>query len=140
MNTEWQIWLLILVAAVVGGVIWLVYGRLPLDEDDLTDEGRATEAQWINQALTSTGTDVPVSTVSQVLDLHRRYLELPPEDASEADVGVGRTQITSTEVVGAQPAGEPDHAGSRAIDASPEPPVRPRTRHKSASADARQAG
>ena len=54
---------------------WLVAGRLPRREDDVDEDERIAEADWISRALGSAGTNAPVPLVEQVLELHASYLK-----------------------------------------------------------------
>jgi|EndMetStandDraft_8_1072994.scaffolds.fasta_scaffold875029_2 hypothetical protein len=74
MNDGYAWWLVIVGIAIGIALAWLVAGRLPRREDDVDEDERIAEADWISQALASSGTNAPVPLVEQVLDLHARYL------------------------------------------------------------------
>ncbi|HET7676428.1 MAG TPA: hypothetical protein VFK38_01095 [Candidatus Limnocylindrales bacterium] len=85
MNDEYQVWLLLVLLAVAGAVLWQLYGHLRRDEEDVVADERALEADWIAGTLAARGQRVPPETVEAVLELHRRYLAGPGFDAGPLD-------------------------------------------------------
>jgi hypothetical protein len=75
MNDGYAWWLVIVGIAVGLALAWLVAGRLPRREDDVDEDERIAEADWISRSLESAGGNAPVPLVEQVLELHARYLE-----------------------------------------------------------------
>jgi hypothetical protein len=88
MNDGYAWWLVLVGSALGLGLAGLVAGRLPRREDDVDEDERIAEADWISRTLESLGTNAPTPLVEQVLQLHASYLESgtalnPPTDDSE---------------------------------------------------------
>jgi hypothetical protein len=75
MNDGYAWWLVIVGIAIGIALAWLVAGRLRRHDDDVDEDERIAEADWISRTLASTGTNAPVPLVEQVLELHATYLE-----------------------------------------------------------------
>lgn len=78
MNNGFQWWLVILGIGLGAGLLWLVLGRLPRQDDDIGTMERGAEAIWISRTIESGGGIAPVALVEEILDLHGTYLEGPP--------------------------------------------------------------
>jgi len=81
-------WLLILGVGIGVGLLWLVIGRVPREEDDVSAEERVAEAAWISRVISRYGGVAPAPLVEEVLELHEQYLkgaaaEQGPVDAVE---------------------------------------------------------
>ena len=74
MNDEYAWWFLVVGLAVGGALVWLVRGQMARQEDDVAEEERAPEAEWISRTVERAGGIAPADLVAQVLSLHRSYL------------------------------------------------------------------
>ena len=77
MNNGFQWWLVIVGIGLGAGLLWLVLGRLPRQDDDVGPRERSVEAMWISQTIEAGGGIAPVALVEEVLELHASYLEGP---------------------------------------------------------------
>jgi hypothetical protein len=77
MNNGFQWWLVIVGIGLGAGLLWLVLGRLPRQDDDVGPRERSVEAMWISQTIETGGGIAPVALVEEVLELHASYLEGP---------------------------------------------------------------
>jgi hypothetical protein len=68
-------WLLILGVGIGVGLLWLVIGRVPREEDDVAAEERVAEAAWISRVIGRYGGVAPAALVEEVLELHEQYLK-----------------------------------------------------------------
>jgi hypothetical protein len=75
MNDGYAWWLVILGIAVGIALAWLVSGRLPRREDDVSAAEQEDEAVWISRTIESQGGIAPVPLVDEILDLHHSYLD-----------------------------------------------------------------
>ena len=73
----WVLWLLLVGIGVGAFAAWLVLGRLPREEDDVSNDERRREAGWIAATIERHGGIAPESFVEEVLDLHQAYLHAP---------------------------------------------------------------
>lgn len=91
MNAEFDWWLLLV--GIVGGaaLVWLVVGDLRRRDDDLADDERQLEAEWIADAFGAAGRDIDETTVSEVLELHRAYLAGPAPELDPIEGGAAPT-------------------------------------------------
>ena len=80
MNAEFNWWLLIVGLVIGAGLVWLILADSSRREADVTERERRSEVRWIAAALQDQGRRVSDDDVSDVLDLHRAYLEAPPPD------------------------------------------------------------
>jgi transposase InsO family protein len=80
-------WVFLVILFGAAAVIWAITGRVARRDDDLAADERALEADWISDTIGRWGGDVPVPVVTQVLDLHRRYLDGPGFDLENGDDG-----------------------------------------------------
>ncbi|HEY8199308.1 MAG TPA: hypothetical protein VIF44_06015 [Candidatus Limnocylindrales bacterium] len=92
MAEPFAFWVFLVILFGAAAVVWAITGRVARQDDDLVADERAMEASWISDTIDRWGGDVPVPVVSQVLDLHRRYLDGPgfevePEDEDEPPTG-----------------------------------------------------
>jgi hypothetical protein len=78
MNNGFQWWLVILGIGLGAGLLWLVLGRLPRQDDDVGPRERDAEAAWISQTIEAGGGIAPVALVDEILELHASYLDGPP--------------------------------------------------------------
>jgi len=84
MSEPFAFWIFLVILFGATAVVWAITGRVARRDDDLAADERAMEADWISETIDRWGGDVPVPVVSQVLDLHRRYLDGPGFDLDEA--------------------------------------------------------
>ena len=110
MNDEYAWWFLVVGLAVGGALVWLVRGQMARQEDDVAEEERAPEAEWISRTVERAGGIAPADLVAQVLSLHRSYLR--EADPFEADpfgpAGAGQDTGADRLSRGEEPArGEP---------------------------------
>jgi hypothetical protein len=85
MNNGFQWWLVIVGICLGAGLLWLVLGRLPRQDDDVGPRERVAEAMWISQTIEVGGGIAPLALVEEILELHASYLDGPPllvEDAT----------------------------------------------------------
>lgn len=73
----WVLWMFLVGIAVGVFAAWLVLGRLPREEDDVSNDERRREAGWIAATIERHGGIAPESFVEEVLDLHQAYLHAP---------------------------------------------------------------
>ena len=78
MNNGFQWWLVILGIALGAGLLWLILGRLPRQEDDVAPSERAAEAVWISRTIEDGGGIAPTALVEEILELHGAYLQGSP--------------------------------------------------------------
>jgi hypothetical protein len=87
MNAEFNWWLLIVGLVVGAGLVWLVIADWSRREEDLSEDERAAESEWIADALMARGETIDVAAAEEVLALHREYLRqagwLTAEDGTE---------------------------------------------------------
>jgi hypothetical protein len=91
MNAEFNWWLLIVGLVVGAGLVWLVIADWSRREEDLSEEERAAESEWIAEALRARGEPIDVAAADEVLALHREYLRqagLLTDDAEQAGEAV----------------------------------------------------
>jgi hypothetical protein len=74
MNAEFNWWLLIVGLVVGAGLVWLVIADWSRREEDLSDDERIAESEWIAEALRARGEPLDVAAAEEVLALHREYL------------------------------------------------------------------
>jgi hypothetical protein len=85
-NTEFNVWLLIVGLVIGAGLVWVVMldGRRRETEIDALELPR--EAAWLSAVLAEDGFEVSAEAAEQMLLLHRAYLGAPPPDPiDEAD-------------------------------------------------------
>jgi hypothetical protein len=78
-------WLLILGIGIGIGLLWLVIGRIPREQDDVSPEERAAEAAWISGVIGRYGGVAPEPLVEEILELHDQYLKGPALEPAPAD-------------------------------------------------------
>lgn len=80
MNTEFNVWLLVVGLVVGAGLIWVVMmdGRRQDAEIDAAELPR--EAAWLSAVMAEDGDDVSPESAERLLLLHRAYLGAPPPD------------------------------------------------------------
>jgi hypothetical protein len=104
-NTEFNVWLLVVGLVVGAGLIWVVMldGRRRESELDAVELPR--EAAWLAAVLSEDGYDVSAEAAEQLLLLHRAYLAAPPPDPFDQE-----------ERLDARPPDEPASTPSRPPD------------------------
>jgi hypothetical protein len=80
MTEQYIGWALVLGLVVGGALVWYAVGRLPRSGEEIPEAERASEAAWISDTITERGGKAPTDLVTEVLDLHVRYLEQTNED------------------------------------------------------------
>lgn len=75
MTEQYIGWALVLGLVVGGALVWFAVGRLPRSSDEIPDDERASEAEWISETIGARGGRAPTDLVEEVLDLHLRYLD-----------------------------------------------------------------
>jgi hypothetical protein len=84
MSEPFAFWIFLVILFGATAVVWVITGRVARRDDDLAADERAIESDWISETIGRWGGDVPVPVVTQVLDLHRRYLDGPGFDLDDA--------------------------------------------------------
>lgn len=74
MNDGYAWWLFLVGLAVGLALMWLALARLPRAEDDIDQDERAMEADWISGTIEARGGICPQPLAAEVLDLHHEYL------------------------------------------------------------------
>ncbi len=113
MNAEFDWWLLLVGIVGGAGLAWLLLADARRRDDELAEDERQLEADWIATAFREAGRRIDPSMVEDVLRLHRAYLEGPAPDRDPLD-----------------PPAPAERAAVRPDDAPPpaaEPPAAPRT-------------
>jgi hypothetical protein len=107
-------WLLILGIGIGIGLLWLVIGRIPREQDDVSAEERAAEAAWISGVIGRYGGVAPEPLVEEILELHDQYLKGPALEPAAADVfGPADQSMERSQPAGrSQPAERSRTAGS----------------------------
>jgi hypothetical protein len=79
-NTEFNVWLLVVGLVIGAGLVWVVMldGRRREFEVEAVELPR--EAAWLAAVLSEDGYDVSAEAAEQLLLLHRAYLAAPPPD------------------------------------------------------------
>ena len=85
MNTEFDVWLLIVGLVVGAGLVWLVMLDSRRRETEVDAVERPREAAWLSAVLADEGYDVSPEAADRLLVLHRAYLDAPPPDAPRPD-------------------------------------------------------
>lgn len=80
MNTEFNLWLLIVGLVVGAGLIWVVMMDGRRQEAEIDGIELPREAAWLSAVLAEDGYDVSPEAAEQLLLLHRAYLGAPPPD------------------------------------------------------------
>ncbi len=80
MNAEFDWWLLLVGIVGGAGLVWLILAGGARSEDELAEDERRIEAEWIADALRRDGSRIDAGTVEDVLGLHRTYLVAPAPD------------------------------------------------------------
>jgi hypothetical protein len=130
---EFNLWLLVLGIAAGAAVTWVVIGTISRNDDEVATEEQVAEAEWIARTIEEHGGRVPSQLVTQILALHRRYLQggavIPvPEPEPDADASDGRVEAAeeAEEAEAADEAG--NETGSEAVSAGPKRATRRRAR------------
>jgi hypothetical protein len=92
MSEPFASWVFLVILFGATAVVWAVTGRVARRDDDLATDERAIEADWISETIDRWGGDVPTAVVTQVLDLHRRYLDGPGFDLDADDEAPAETR------------------------------------------------
>lgn len=82
MNTEFDVWLLIVGLVVGAGLVWLVMLDSRRRETEVDAVERPREALWLSAILADDGYDVSPEAAGRLLVLHRVYLDAPPPDGA----------------------------------------------------------
>jgi hypothetical protein len=131
---EFNLWLLVLGIAAGAAVTWVVIGTISRNDDEVAAEEQVAEAEWIARTIEEHGGRAPSELVTQILALHRRYLqggavipvpEPEPEADADTDASDGRVEVPE-EVEAAN--GAVNVAGSEAVSAGPKRSARRRAR------------
>ena len=85
MNTEFNVWLLIVGLVIGAGLVWLVIMDSRRRESEVDATERASEAAWLSAVMSEDGFDVSPDAAERLLILHRAYLEAPPPDGAMGD-------------------------------------------------------
>ena len=84
MNSEFNVWLLIVGLVIGAGLVWLVIMDSRRRDSEVDSVERASEAAWLSSDMTEDGFDVSPDAAERLLVLHRAYLEAPPPDGAMA--------------------------------------------------------
>jgi hypothetical protein len=128
---EFNLWLLVLGIAAGAAVTWVVIGTISRNDDEVAAEEQVAEAEWIAQTIEEHGGRAPSELVTQILALHRRYLQggavIPvPEPEPEPDADTAEAAEPSGELADAAKAA--DVAGNEPVSAGPKRSARRRAR------------
>jgi hypothetical protein len=118
MTEPYIFWALITGLVAGGAIVWFALGRLPRRDDDVSDEERMAEAQWISSVVNRRGGLAPEALVEEILELHGQYLAGPPIDLKPDDrdaLAARRRERAAT-----TPRPRPGSAKPAPGDASPE--------------------
>jgi hypothetical protein len=135
MNNGFQWWLVIVGICLGAGLLWLVLGRLPRQDDDVGPRERQVEAMWISQTIEAGGGVAPVALIEEVLELHASYLDGPALIVDEASAAEAAARASAPAGSTADD-GLPGHdrppattatAPGPAMDAAPSTPAGPDT-------------
>ena len=85
MNTEFDVWLLVVGLVVGAGLVWLVILDSRRRETEVDAVERPREAAWLSAVLADEGHDVSPDAADRLLVLHRAYLDAPPPDGAMTD-------------------------------------------------------
>ena len=107
MNTEFDVWLLIVGLVVGTGLVWLVMLDSRRRETEVDAVERPREARWLSAILADDGYDVSPEAAARLLMLHRVYLDAPPPDGAMT----GLSMFTN-ETPNRAPAPMPEMAGA----------------------------
>ncbi|HEY6058799.1 MAG TPA: hypothetical protein VIV06_12270 [Candidatus Limnocylindrales bacterium] len=77
MNAEFDWWLLLIGAVAGAGLVWLIVADARRRDDELADDERRLEVDWIAEAFDEAGRPVQPHTIEAILRLHRAYLAGP---------------------------------------------------------------
>lgn len=80
MNTEFNVWLLVVGLVAGAGLIWVVMMDGRRQEADIDAVELPREAAWLSAVLAEDGDDVSPEVAERLLLLHRAYLGAPPPD------------------------------------------------------------
>lgn len=135
---EFNLWLLVLGIAAGAAVTWVVIGTIARNDDEVAVEEQAAEAEWIARTIEEHGGRAPTQLVTQILALHRRYLQggavIPvPEPEPEPDTEPEPDAVPSgqAEALASDEAEEPetvDEASQGTASAGPKRASRRRAR------------
>jgi hypothetical protein len=84
-NTEFNLWLLIVGLILGAGLVWLVVMDSRRREFEIDADERPREAAWLSAVLAEDGYEVSPEAADRLLLLHRAYLGAPPPDEIELD-------------------------------------------------------
>ncbi len=82
MNSEFNVWLLIVGLVLGAGLVWLVIMDSRRRESEIDAVERPREAAWLSAILAEDGFDVSPDAAERLLVLHRAYLDAPPPDGA----------------------------------------------------------
>lgn len=85
MNAEFDWWLLLVGIVAGAALVWLVVGDMRRRDDEVADDERSLEAEWIAEAFRAAGRTLDAGTVAEILDLHRAYLAGPAPELDPVD-------------------------------------------------------
>ena len=85
MNTEFDVWLLIVGLVAGAGLVWLVMLDSRRHETEVDAVERPREAAWLSTVLADEGYDIGPEAADRLLVLHRAYLDAPPPDGAMTD-------------------------------------------------------
>jgi len=84
-NTEFDVWLLIVGLVVGAGLVWLVMLDSRRRETEVDAVERPREAAWLSTVLADEGYDIGPEAADRLLVLHRAYLDARPPDGAMTD-------------------------------------------------------
>lgn len=113
MNTEFNVWLLIVGLVIGAGLVWLVIVDSRRRESEVDAVERPREAAWLSAVMAEDGYEVSADAAERLLILHRAYLDAPPPDEVLV-AGPIQPQRGEVDGDGADP-GAPDEDGGGGI-------------------------
>jgi hypothetical protein len=82
MTEQYIGWALVLGLAIGGALVWFAVGRLPRSGEEVPEDERRSEAEWISHTISKRGGMAPADLVEEILDLHVDYLEQRTEEGA----------------------------------------------------------
>jgi hypothetical protein len=82
MTEQYIGWALLLGLAIGGALVWFAVGRIPRSGEEVPEEERHREAEWISRTVSKRGGMAPADLVEEILDLHVGYLEHQTDESA----------------------------------------------------------
>ena len=82
MTEQYIGWALVVGLAIGGALVWFAVGRLPRSSEEVPEDERRHEAEWISRTIGIRGGMAPADLVEEILDLHVDYLGRQTEESA----------------------------------------------------------